>query len=292
MKIKGNIRPIALALALGAILAGCKATPDVIEPVPFSNQNSAALNIANQTALTKDQSPLRDYTVQEVQNAEVSLEQHYGGNKPIILGALKLATLDLTGVIDVAGGSMANLAQSNHIASKPRWFVALPKVQFQSKNEAIDFARHSIREAQIKAYSTYGNVKVETNPKNSATYLSLEINGKVTPIGGVYNEQLQPTVIESKFSGVDSYLMGFDGNMYTGFISVTGALIAELENDSVEISPTVVYQTITNELPENFFIYMPSFGQFHGQGKVYTDYSHVVPSIYTQGKKLQFIKPE
>ena len=49
---------------------------------------------------------------------------------------------------------------------------------------------------------------------------------------------------------------------------------------------------ITKLLPEGFYLYIPSFPHYRYKGKIYTQTDFVVPAIYTQGKKYEFIKPE
>ncbi|EGR3971191.1 hypothetical protein DDN72_17230 [Vibrio cholerae] len=55
--MKGYIKPILIAAGLGLTLVGCTSTPNPVEAMPFSNEHSYAYNIANQTILTRDNSP-------------------------------------------------------------------------------------------------------------------------------------------------------------------------------------------------------------------------------------------
>lgn len=60
--MKGHIKTILMAIGWTVALVGCKTTPEPVEPRPFSNESSYAYNVANQTVLTRNNSPLRDFT--------------------------------------------------------------------------------------------------------------------------------------------------------------------------------------------------------------------------------------
>lgn len=57
-----NMKTISAMIGMMTALSGCVAKPEPVNPVPFSDKNSYALNIANQTILTRDKSPLRDFS--------------------------------------------------------------------------------------------------------------------------------------------------------------------------------------------------------------------------------------
>ncbi|MGR5416525.1 hypothetical protein ACPV4W_07335 [Vibrio diabolicus] len=112
-----NIKSITATLSILAVLSGCAAKPEPVNPVPFSEENSYALNVANQTLLTRNNSPLRDFTQQEKDDITLAIGRaRNGGDTSMLFGGLKLLTLDLTGVIDIAGGAAANLAERDHYA--------------------------------------------------------------------------------------------------------------------------------------------------------------------------------
>lgn len=107
--------------------------------------NSVALNIANQTDLTRGfergfkqhKSPLRDYTKQDVEDINTALaDGRTGGEASKFFGTLRILTGDFTGTIDLAGGFSAGLSHSEHPASRGRWIFAEDAINYASELEA------------------------------------------------------------------------------------------------------------------------------------------------------------
>lgn len=74
-------------------------------------------------------------------------------------------------------------------------------------------------------------------------------------------------------------------------IAVPTHLIFSVESGH-DIPTDEFYKNITKRLPKGFYIYTSAMPQAKYDNKTYTDYSEVLPAIYTQGKKYEFIKPE
>lgn len=63
---------LSISIAILA-LSGCQSTPNNLEPRVYDANSSQAFNIANQTVLTRNDSPLRDFNSEEV--SEISLKR-------------------------------------------------------------------------------------------------------------------------------------------------------------------------------------------------------------------------
>ena len=99
-------------------LTGCSSTPP-------DEAKSQALIIAEQTYLTKDytvlwstfESPLKDFSKDDIDEVQKAFEKKSPGDISIFFGALSILSGNLTGVIDIAGGTAGNIASSDHQAS-------------------------------------------------------------------------------------------------------------------------------------------------------------------------------
>lgn len=281
-----------LALLTALALTGCQSTSEPVEPREFDTNASYAYNIANQTALTRNQSPLRDFTQEEVNDIQTKLTRPSGAEASVVLGSLSVLTGNLTGLVNVAGGGAAYLANSDHMASKARWIIALPKENYPSAEAAVEYARAQIRQSQEHVYSKLGVVEEKRNEKTKATYLTVSSNNKTIPIGGVVSTKRTPLVTEGLFMGEMSYLIGFDTEPYPSFMKPTDPLLAAIELSLTKDVTDEVYSELTMGLDDNFFLYVPSFRKTSALGKSYTSTQLIVPVIYTQGKKHEFVKPE
>ena len=82
MKLWKLIAPLSILF-----LIGCANPPEAIEPVAYNSDQSEALNKANQTFLTKSykygfktvKSPLKDFTQEEIAEANTALFKPSGG---------------------------------------------------------------------------------------------------------------------------------------------------------------------------------------------------------------------
>ncbi len=303
MKFLTNIAGIS---SLALLMVGCSSTPEVIEAQPFNSNYSYAYNIANQTYLTKNGSPLRDFGKDELKG----IKQHSGGNTSVLFGALSIVTGNLTGVIDIAGGSVAKLADSKHKAAFSGWIVAIPSNQALNGMVAKNIVKANVQKATVDTLRKKGNrlskitfangehgyaidglyffgmrdyavfenarpmLKGKTNLINAESQF---VRGDMTAINGVEVFNFN-SFIDGKIKGYE----GYEG--YEQFIL-----------------------DVTQELPEGYYYYQTSFPKMLKMTVAKeSDWScekcinketmilqaSVIPAIYTQGTKYEFIKPE
>ncbi|AUI88819.1 hypothetical protein BS333_20810 (plasmid) [Vibrio azureus] len=304
-----SLKTLSILLSTVSLTACVNAPKQDYIHLPYDNAHSEAYNIAKQTSLSKDywygstiKSPLKDFTPAEIESAETSLREYRGGNVSLGNGLLSIATGDLTGIITVAGGSVANLAQSGHTPSNQiRLLVELPKSEYASNLEAEKFIVTSMKQAGNHVLSQYGQVtQISPKPESAYDAFWVEKSGKSAPFSLVNRK-------ESKLNGefIAEAATSIDGKnevqLTYGIIGDSGVAGSKVIVKppmpfvySVEVSPidTVeFYKEYSAQLPEGFYIYVPSFPKTSWNGKTYVDNSVIVPSIFTQGQQYQFIKP-
>jgi len=297
------------------VLTGCQVTPiNVSEPIAintFDNSKSMAFNIANQTDLTQDyayggrvyQSPLRDFTSQEVLESKTKLDNAInGGTAAKIFGGLKILTGDFTGVIDVAGGLSTDLASKSnkHPATKTRWIVSVDSSKYKTELEAKQDIVNTIEQAVLSEYENYG-IKINTKIKNDyfvlhtytgssgavflgAAHFSDLSHNKVTPLA-IQSVDFNQEELNAYSIGLrDSYNLRPLIYPVTPSLFINKKVVGDDNYDSF-------MKKVTAKLPENYFYYQVSFPKFTQGDKQYIETSIVVPAIYTQGKRYDFIKP-
>lgn len=290
---------LTLLAGLTSALVGCAGTPDAVAPVEFSNAHSYAYNIASQTALTRDHSPLRDFTQAEVDEAKTKLTEKNAGDLPIFTGSIFMAMGNLISIIDVAGGAMANLAEQPHEASQSRWIIAVPVEQFASEKQAEKYILDSIHAAAKTTLAKYGEVAefvVESNP--AATVTKVTTAQGSYPIGLVRQTDSKDKALLTRttfpFHGELKEVYAYGFNQYdrvTKNLLIGAPNPAFLATEYKGIKLTEFNQELTKELPYGFFLYTPSFPRFAGNGQNFTYPSEIVPAIYAQGEKYDFIQP-
>ena len=289
-----------LSVSAALTLTGCASTSEPIEPRAFSENNSHAYNIANQTALTRNDSPLRDFTQDEIDEAKANMIRESGGDAALFFGSLRILTGDFIGVIDVAGGSMAKLANSKHRASQPVFIITVPRGQFNSKVDAANYMMDTINQAATKALSKYGVTEqrtVSNLPAFTTTHIA-EGKDKGVNFGLFANKKVTGDLIQEStvnFDGQETRVYSYgvdkkDLNIVGMLAMPPTPLIYSVEVEPIDY--TEFYEDFTSHLPQGFYVYTPSFPNVPFNGKIYTDRSVLVPAIYTQGKKYEFIKPE
>ncbi|MFM2486669.1 hypothetical protein [Celerinatantimonas yamalensis] len=284
------------------LLAGCASQPKPIKPVPFDNHHSFAYNIASQTNLLDDHSPLRDFTPEEVKKSHASL--HRGHSVSTFLGIAEILTGNLTGAIDVAGGEITDMSLSGHTAGRPRWIVYVPKADFKDEITAQNFIRTRIITAAKKVFGKYGHLHQVSRDDDDLLGYNLTIDGKDEPVGLTFPKDLSTKIVRSCSVNIaqkttqTAYCYGFSGGeIYVGefvittpFLSVVNVNV-KVKGKEVTINPSTVFKDITRNLPGNFFLYMPSYPRVVFSYITYTDLTIKVPTIYWQGKAYPFIKP-
>ncbi|ORT50304.1 hypothetical protein ST37_10510 [Vibrio sp. qd031] len=280
-------------------LFGCKSTPVQIDAQPLMTNHSEAYNIANQTALLRDKSPLKDFTIEEVADIETELNKQSNGGKYVAaLGALSVLSGNLTGVIDIAGGSASMIANSDHASAYSRWIVAIPKSEFSDIGQAQKYMLSEIENAAIQYFGQYGKVYFGDSSLSGHINLFLDYEGQKINLGLYSNPHFQDNVhgVETYWNVTDEdvYLFGAAKRAYVTSEVAIGppALSHLLVNKVTDKSYSQIQKEFTAYLPSGFYMYIPSFPQqyIHGEGK-YQALNHIVPSIYTEGRQLDFIKP-
>ncbi|NOI31848.1 hypothetical protein [Vibrio coralliilyticus] len=280
-----NVKKMGCLVAIVGSLLGCQSTQGTIEPRDFQERFSEAYNIANQTTLTRNNSPLKDFSINEIEEMKTAMAKNSGGDASILFGTLSILTGNFTGVIDVVGGNAANLANSNHTAAYSRWFVEIPMDKAGSSEEAWWLAAKAIRQAQIEVYSQFGEVKVESK-KEGIDYLSINLDGKDIALGGALKHS---NVGKGVIASEGFYRIGYTDTSFPKFVMPSSPLAIYLENQSVD--PMAVYKKISNKLPKGYYLYIPSFEKQYLTQGTYIDLHHTVPSIYSSGEKYDFIQP-
>lgn len=300
---------IALTVVAGLLLSGCSSTPpELVKGRDFDTNYSHAYNIANQTALTRNNSPLRDFTEMEISKAKTDLHSYSkGADRSLMIGALFIATGNLTGVIDVAGGAAGHLASSDHIAAQPRWIVTVPTTKFNSEEEAQKYIFNTITTVTKDYLSEFGEVKselAESMGKVRQHAKSTYLYSKDERIDvGLYHE-------ENSLNGlkVVKYRTGLSENLVYAYgldemasydshsLIATFNPILLMKSGITDKTYSELMIGITKKMPKGFYLYTPSFPKQYDYDEdkgliYYVDYNQVVPAIYTQGQKFEFIKP-
>ncbi|WP_318408812.1 hypothetical protein [Photobacterium leiognathi] len=300
---------VALAIS-STLLIGCASTDtkeSVIEPVANQPTKSKAYNIAAQTILTRPykvgfetiDSPLKDFTKAEVEDAKTKLTRNVGSASKFF-GTLSILTGNLTGVIDVVGGTVASISTSDHPASKPRWIVAVDKSKFDSEKEAEQYITDTITKNAVETLNEYGLKTVETPIKQRKRILNridIDTNGKKVPFGLITSNLDTQKVFDYPTTLIDgnikeAYTVGLNDNssIYKTLIGSPSIVFANVELKKEKINVSEFYKSLTARLPKGFYLYMPSFNVENYNGMTYTDISSVVPAIYTQGEQYEFIQ--
>ncbi|UPQ87072.1 hypothetical protein [Vibrio sinaloensis] len=294
-----NIKSITVTLSMLAVLSGCAAKPEPVNPVPFSDKNSYALNVANQTVLTRNDSPLRDFTQQEKENITLAIGRaRSGGDTSMLFGGLKLLTLDLTGVIDIAGGAAANLADRDHDSGRDQWIIEVDATKFTSELEAQRYILDTLDKATLETLKKYGDVS-KRNIKDSGFVYVINDDKNEYNMGGYQLNSPKKGLLSLRTISIDQkvgefYTYGIKNSDYlveNHLVKATSPLSLSVRTKK-DIDLTEYYKDLTKNLPEGFYLYIAAMPQFRVNNTTYTDYSEVLPAIYTQGKKYEFIKPE
>lgn len=280
MKIKATLAAVVLGLV------GCKSTPEVIEPRPLDTNASYAFNVANQTVLTRNNSPLRDFTLDE--SEEIQLSRPDGGDASLFFGTLSILTGDLTGAISVAGGAAANIANSEHPSSISRWIVVVPTTKFNDKDSFQRFVIESIEKANTETLAELTGKEIDVVLREATKTYFYSIGGVEN--GWAYKKNmndLSRSWVDStvNYNGESIYIYGNERLAY----GVSPFAYIDKDNpDSYE----EYLKSVTSKLPHGFYYYSTSYPQAWAQDNKLYNVFEPVPAIYTQGKKYEFIKPE
>ncbi|MGF1887179.1 hypothetical protein L4D13_13675 [Photobacterium profundum] len=321
----------ASLLCLITNIFGCSSNPNY-SPVEYDENKSEALNIANQTILTKDyiyalqkkRSPLRDFTQEEVAELKTSLQKGSAGNLSIAFGAMSLLTGDLiSGAIDISGGVATNIASSDHLAAKPRWLVAVNRLDFTSPLEAKVEMEETIKNTAISLLKEKGNQidQVLLRPKGKAILTGSEIPEKTgyTINGSSFlfsenikgnNEQLPIAAHTNLIDSPEQYAAITDEyNVIGNVINFIPFIKGDIEGYQGVAGYNQYLLDLTKRLPEGYYLYIPTFMMSYSsqlqsgfdwdckdfgckKTLVHRLNSQIVPAIYHNGQKHEFITPQ
>lgn len=294
------------------LLAACASTKH--EPMPtvaYSNTNSMAFNIAKQTDLLSDyehgmrtfESPLRDFTSQDIEDINTALTKRSGGGASKFLGVANILTGNFTGAISLAGGLSADLSNSTHPAAKERWIIAINSKEFTNELMARKAAFNSIEIAITSTFIEYGfevkykklknvngnEIFVIRKNKEYNTGFSLGMESMI-----VDDISLQKQIVNFGRGDKESYVNGISYSPNnTPLTGVSHSVFYEHKKEEIEnFTYDEFMERVTAKLGENYFYYQPNFSKFKNlEGKTYTMLNDVIPKIYTNGKRYDFIKP-
>lgn len=282
-------------------ITGCASTlPEVVNTHEFNKTNSYAMNIAMQTNLMTDDSGLRDFDKEEIDDVRRNINKSKGRTSKV-MGTLMILTGNLTGIIDITGGYATDLALSNknkyHQAANSKWIVTLDPHDYISGSEAYKGAVKAIENATKTVLGKYGEIKNVAH-NNKYTIYAINHNNKNYMLGVSNNPTKTLKVKNVSLDGKAAkplYVTGID-NKYSqiGFYSLE---VFELVKAKGKTEDDILKE-ITALLPRGYFYYRPSFEtntipkSDFGKNVTYINTNAVVPSIYAQGKRYDFIKPE
>lgn len=305
------------AVAMTAIiaLAGCASTEQV-KPQAFDANSSYAYNIANQTALTRNKSPLKDFTAEDIEKIRRNIGAKSGGDLSVLFGTLSILTGNFTGVIDVVGGTASNIAKSRHTSKYPRYIIALDKDQFKTALEAEQYIYDVTQSALEKTMRHYSEGTVYQIQPSWSYYGYKESRLKVDEadynLGEFKRDALTGQAVKLTTSTLNNNqtkeVWGYGINdtepQVTSykefFIYPPVPLVYMLDNKTVKYDE--FYKELTSHLPDGFYVYTPPFPtqryyiggtSLKDGGEPYDafDTSIVIPAIYTKGEKHEFLKP-
>ncbi|MGR5230455.1 hypothetical protein ACPV30_18265 [Photobacterium damselae] len=315
-----NIITISCAL----MMVGCSSTPTNKEPVPFNNKYSHAYNIVNQTALTDNNSPLKDLTKEEIKELKkVDLVKGSAGSASMVIGALSLLTGDISGAFHMAGGAVANLSAKKHIAGASRFIVVMDLSEKNQSKKIHETIRSGIKSVLPDNFEI---VKIEAI---HGTFYDFIVGGKCNDprsyakkikkkgfwsieatdysptdtwciTGGWYSDgTIYKTPLEF-FNGVTAFSngkltsnYGFSERSYPhGDIDFVGVLTALGKEINVENYNEVLLK-ISKNLPDNYFYYKTNFSKTYDKttGKMHT-LIDLQPAVYNKGVRYDFVQPE
>ena len=145
------------AIASTLLVTGCSSKPERVEPRKFESNHSYAYNIANQTSLLRNGSPLKDFTPEEIKSARSALNKNGGGGLSVGIGVIKILTGNLTGAIDVVGGKSANISNSKHHASFSSWIVSIDAKGIRNGFDAKNHVSEEIKRATMEVLESSGH---------------------------------------------------------------------------------------------------------------------------------------
>lgn len=298
-----TVKRSILVTAIVSVMVGCASSSqneNNIDPTPkrYNAEHSFAYNIADQTALTHYNSPLRDFADFEIDKAHSQVNAKGRKETNVFLGGITVTGDNLMDYLDVGGDIKTNMGNFNHEASYARWIIAVPAENYDSAIDAQNYMLSAISAAAKRAYSNLGQVYEEVTPNRRLIETRVRNDNYDTSLGlnkpvGHEKEVLVTKTQFPFFDGLkEAYVYGINKrsremNELLIDVPTTVGLIAVKQNPSFDD----FYRSITRELPVGFYLYAPSFPRQKLGQKVFTYRESYVPAIYTQGNKFEFKQP-
>lgn len=289
-----------LSLILSVLIVGCSSIEPVTNP-------SRAYTIANETYLTKDYSlyfktyhcKLKDYSLEDLEQLKrATTKSSSAGDVAIAIGVFSILTGNFTGVIDVAGGTAANIANSEHRTARSLWFAAIPANEVENGLEATNLARKTIQNEAIKILEEHG-VKLEkiiTKSEREATFgakLYQETAYKAVKTGAIYGfnlnefylqrENLAMVLGNTSFIDAQKQYVSSPETMYYGlnFFNKKYLIDNKISPFDTENGFEIFMLELTSRLPDGYFYYESPRSS-----------RNLIPAVYMKGVKYQFIHPD
>ncbi len=296
MRMIKQLFPLSISSIL---IVGC-ATPPSPEVPP-----SKAYVLASQSYLTKDthvlwathESPLRDYSLADVEYIEESYKNS-PGNASVIFGVMSLMTGNFTGMIDIAGGTAANIAKTPHVAKQSSWVVRIPVDDATDGMEAWRIAVDTIQENTLKLLATKGVTpsKIILNEQRLATFGATIWQDTVYRVdpddessGFLYENEMYRNngkyglVIDESYliNGKPTYSNSYE-TMLSGVYAYNGTYFKDKKIHPYDQKDgfALFMKDLTAMMPEHYFYYdAPSANNFY------------IPTIYQNGAQYRFLNP-
>ncbi|WP_413694410.1 hypothetical protein [Psychromonas sp. KJ10-2] len=311
MKYQKTLLPFAAIL-----LAACSSKP--YEPLPiveFDNEKSIAMNIANQTDLTKDyergmetyKSPLRDLSIKEIEDNKANFKDAVSASSAMkAVGVFRLLTGDIGGLGSVGMGYINDMSRSKHYAKSPRWIAVESVSKYPNSLDATIAIQEKITQAIIETFGEYG-VEIEQIEKSNgytdhvALYNGIRFqagfggNKAMLTNESFYSDTLriQATSLNKEDVSGLSYTLGLN-NTTKGFIvlGVSKHIFYEGSDLGIDDFTYDIYmEKLTRKLGGNYYYYEPNYTAYRDiNGKKYTITNDHTPKIYTNGKRYDFVE--
>lgn len=206
----------------------------------------------------------------------------------MFFGTLSILSGDLTGAISVAGGTAANIANSDHPSSISRWIVNAPQEDFDSQSDFQRYALETIVQANIESISEITGKSTELVLINEVKVYFYAVDG--VKLGWAYNldmEDLSRDWVGQRKDYLNNEIYTYGYERLAMGVSPFVYLKSNFNSDYSDY-----LKLVTSKLPEGFYFYSTSLPKAWGQDNKLYHVSEAAPAIYTQGKRYEFIKPQ
>lgn len=227
-----------------------------------------------------------------------SLKRQSGGDASLFFGTARILAGDFIGILNIAGGAAAEMAHSDHLATRPRIIVELDAKKIPSKIDAEKYIIDTVNLATEKTFLRYGKIKKEKDNRNKYQTSTLVVGKNEYIVGQLEKlNELDGKLIDKRTVSLngevgDFYTFGVvRDNTLSKNVLIMPPTPLVLSASTEYWSLSDFYKEFTSNLPEGFYVYIPSFNKLRYDGKIYWDTKNVVSAIYTKGEEFLFVKP-